>query len=166
MATPWRSGVILAAALTLCCARSQPELQHACDSPEALAQAVLDALARNDRSSLEALALSEDEFHEVVWPELPAARRERNLPWDYVWAELRQKSGASLRGTLARHGGRQYHLIDVKSLGETSQYATFGVRRATQLAVRDADGQRHEIQIFGSMLMRRGRYKVFSYVVD
>ncbi len=57
--------------------------------------------------ALRDLALNEIEFREQVWPELPAARPERNLPFSYVWGDLRQKSDANLERTLARHGGRR-----------------------------------------------------------
>ena len=77
-----------------------PPLANTSASPEALAAAVLDALARGDRARLDALALTEQEFRDHVWPDLPAARPERNLPFSYVWGDLHQKSNLSLAQTL------------------------------------------------------------------
>jgi hypothetical protein len=158
-------------ALTLCVAvacscASRLELDNALDTPEALARALLDALAENDRASLERLTLSEDEFRGLVWPELPAARPERNLPADYVWTDLHQKSRAALGRLLVRHGGRRYQLESVTFRGESTVYATVQVKRESELFVRDAAGTVHSLRAFGSMVNRRGRYKVFSYVVD
>src|SRR5687767_7704130 len=77
---------------------------------DALAREVLTALARQDSSRLEALALNEEEFRRHVWPALPAARPERNLPFSYVWGDLRQKGEMRLRATLGAHSGRRYEL--------------------------------------------------------
>jgi hypothetical protein len=75
--------------------------------------------------------------------------------------------GLRLEGSpLHEHGGRSYQLVDVTYLGETTKYATFEVRRATQLGVRNQEGARRDLRLFGSTLIVRGRYKVFSYVVD
>ena len=150
---------------TLACGAPRP-FDHTCDSAEALASAVLDGLARRDRTALERLALSEDEFRALVWPELPAARPERNLPWDYVWQDLQQKSRASLRRTLAVHGGRQYELVSVRHLGETSAYGAYQIRRDAEVTVRDAEGRTQQLRLFGSTLHQGGRVKLFSYVVD
>jgi hypothetical protein len=158
--------LLLATSILAACSAASPQLRHTFDSEEALATAVLAGIARNDHAALEALALSEAEFRQAIWPELPAARPERNMPLDYVWQDLGQKSRASLGSTLARHGGRRYELVEVKTLGESTTYETFAVRRDTELTVRTEDGQRRDVRLFGSMVVRAGRYKIFSYVVD
>jgi hypothetical protein len=117
-------------------------------------------------SALHDLVLSEQEFRDHVWPELPAARPERNLPFSYVWGDLRQKSESSLAVTLAEHGGQHYDLVSVRSLGETTTYQTYFVHRTTALRVRAKSGAEIELRIFGSMLEKGGEFKVFSYVVD
>jgi hypothetical protein len=135
-------------------------------SVEGLASAVLEALAARDVSQLERLALSQAEFRTLVWPSLPAARPERNLTWDYVWRDLRQKSRSSAAVLLSQHGGRRYTLLRVSHLGDTSTYGAFEVRRATQLSVRTETGQPVALRLFGSTISRNGRTKLFSYVVD
>ena len=130
-----------------------------------LAQAVVDAVARNDRAALEQLALSEREFRDHVWPELPAARPERNLPFSYVWSDLRQKSEASLSKTLAEHGGRRYALLGVEFDGVTD-YGTYRVHREAAFRVRDTAGQEMTLRLCGSLIEQSGAWKVFSYVVD
>jgi hypothetical protein len=142
-----------------------PPLQNTRSSARAMASAVLDALSRNDRPALEALALNDAEFRAHVWPELPASRPERNLPYSYVWGDLHQKSQLGLAETLAAHGGRRYELIDVRFGGET-KYPSYVVHRAATMRVRDASGGDREIRVSGSMIEKQGGWKVFSYVVD
>jgi hypothetical protein len=125
----------------------------------------MEALASRDRDRLEALALSEQEFRDRVWPELPAARPERNLPFSFVWGDLRQKSLAALSQTLQEHGGRRYH-VDRVSFASATRFPSFTIHREATVHVRDASETARELRVCGSMLEQQGRWKVFSYVVD
>jgi hypothetical protein len=155
--------VALLGALMAC---GPPPLHDAHPGPEAIAHALLDALARNDEAALRRLAIDEAEFRAHVWPSLPAARPERNLPFSYVWGDLRQKSEAGLRRTLATHGGRRYQFERVL-LGKAADYPTFRVHDDTRLLVGGGASEPVEIRVCGSLLERPGQgWKVFSYVVD
>ena len=142
-----------------------PPLANAHDTPEALARAVLAAIAAGDRQGLESLALSEAEFRGHVWPSLPAAREERNLPFSYVWGDLRQKSSQSLSRILAGHGRTPYQLVDVTFEGETD-YGPYTVHREATFVVRTPGGATEPVRLCGSMIEKDGDWKVFSYVVD
>lgn len=131
----------------------------------AVARDVLAAFAAGDRPALEALTLSEQEFRDHVWPDLPAARPERRLPFAYVWGDLKQKSDAGLGASLARLRGRRFTLVDVRVGGET-RYGRSRVHRESVLVVRNGDGGTEELDVFGSLIEQGGRWKVFSYVVD
>jgi hypothetical protein len=136
------------------------------ESAEALARAVLEALGRKDRTALEALALNEREFRDHVWPDLPAARPERNLPFSYVWGELRQKSALVLSDTLATHGGTRYELLSVRFARQTT-YPGFVVHHEATFRVRKPGGDADvDVNVCGSMLVKDGGWKVFSYVAN
>lgn len=157
---------LCALCLVVSCGRSAPLLSNAYPTAESLAEAVLDAVERRDLEALRALALNEREFREHVWPELPAARPERNLPFSYVWGDLRQKSDQTLSNTLGRYGGRRYTLVSVRFGGEATRYPTYTVHRDTVLKVRHQGGDESDLRLFGSSLEKDGVWKVFSYVVD
>jgi hypothetical protein len=144
---------------------STPPLVNTQHSAQAVASSMLDALARRDRAALEARAVNEDEFGDAVWPSLPAARPERNLPLSYVWGDLHQKSTASLTRTLDRYGGRRYELLGV-DFADRTDYGAYRLHREASLRVRDAAGDMMTIRVCGSMIERDGGWKVFSYVVD
>ena len=150
--------------LSVSCTRAP--LPNACDSPEALSRAVLAAIERRDADTLRTLALSKEEFTEHVWPDLPAARPERNLNASFVWGDLNQKSNIMLRGTLAAHAGTKYELVRITFLGETTQYDSYRVHRESELTVKDLNGSDRHLRLFGSVIEKDGRYKVFSYVID
>ena len=141
-------------------------LGYTFESPEAVAEAVLDALAADDGPALLALALTEMEFRTFVWPELPSSRPERGLPFEYAWGDLHQKSTNELRRLVAGAGGRRYELLDMTFDGESTPYETFTVHRESRLKVRDPEGIERDVRLFGSVLQRGGEYKLFSYVVD
>ncbi len=131
-----------------------------------MARAVVRGFAEKDLEALRELALTEAEFTDLVWPKLPASRPERNLPLDYVWKDLAGKSDANLRARLAGWEDRGFVLVSVTFTGEVTDYGTFKVHRDSQLELRDHNGQEQSGRLFGSMIEHRGRYKVFSYVVD
>lgn len=147
------------------CKPAPPSLQNTYPSSSDLAQALIRSLERNDRSRLEQMALDEREFRDHVWPQLPAARPERNLPFSYVWGDLRQKSASALSETLAAHRGKRYELLGVDFKSETS-HGTYRVYRDSTLRVRDSGGKELSLEVFGSMIEIDGAWKIFSYVVD
>ena len=158
-------GIVAALALAGCGA-PPPPLADTQPSSEALAAAVLDALAAGDRDRLAALAVDGQEFRDVVWPELPSSRPERGVPVSYAWADLRQKSTNALGRLVDRWGGRRLTLLGVAYDGETTDYRSYRVHRETRLRVRDEDGRELEVHFYGSTLARGDEYKVFSFVVD
>ena len=162
----WALSLVLCALCLTGCASGPPPLSNSYPSSETLAAAVLEAVERKDANQLRALALNEQEFRDHVWPELPSARPERNLPFSYVWGDLRTKSAFALDQTLARHGGRRYALVSVRFDGDTTRYPSYVVYRETVLRVRDESGAVSELRLFGSSLEKDQTWKVFSYVVD
>ena len=145
---------------------SSTRLSNSYGSAEALSRAVLTAIEHRDADALRALALDREEFTEQVWPELPAARPERHLSSSFVWGDLNQKSDITLRETLAAHGGKKYEFVSVRFLGDTTLYNSYRVHRESELAVKDAAGTEMQLRMFGSVIEKSGRYKVFSYVID
>ena len=146
--------------------RSAAPLSHTFESADALARAVLDALARRDARILGQLALSESEFRDHVWPELPTSRPERNVPFEYAWGQMKQRSDGSLGATLARYGGRTLRFVDARFTGDTTSYQSFRVMRESEIVAADETGRELVLRLYGSALLKDGRYKVYSFIVD
>lgn len=136
------------------------------DSADALARSVLEALAQRDLPRLRALPLSEAEFRDHVWPELPASRPERNVPFDYAWGQMKQRSDGSMQQTVARYGGRRLALVRTRFTGDATQYESFKVMRESEIIAADETGRELVLRLYGSAVIKGGRYKMFSYVVD
>jgi hypothetical protein len=171
-----RAALALALAAVLataaCSAPAQPTrsaaapLTNTFDSPEALAQAVLSALANGDLDRLRSLALTESEFRDHVWPGLPASRPERNVPFDYAWGQMKQRSDGHLQNTFARYARRPLKLARAGFAGEATNYVTFSVMRESEIVATDDTGRDLVLRLYGSAMVKDGRYKLFSYVVD
>jgi hypothetical protein len=159
------AGLLATAALFASCAE-EVRLSNARESPEAVAAAVVAGLAARDAPGLRALALTEAEFRDIVWPRLPASRPERNLPWDYVWNDLRAKSDAHLGELVTRWEDRGEDVVAVTFRGESTDYGPFRVHRESVVSLRARDGDPRSTRLFGSVIEMQGRFKVFSYVVD
>ena len=147
-------------------ARVHAPLTSTFESAEAVAAAMLDALAASDPARLRVLALSETEFADAVWPALPSSRPEVNLPLEYAWGTLQQNSRASLAMTVREHGGKTYRLQRV-AMGTPTRYGAFIVHPDTSVVVREpGSGAERRLKLFGSLIEQEGRWKIFSYVVD
>jgi hypothetical protein len=157
--------VSAAALLAAACGSAPQPLANAQPSPEALARELLAAVSRGDEQRLRTLAIDEEEFREHIWPELPAARPERNLPLSYVWGDLRQKSESHLARLVRQHRGRQYELLGVEFEGPATNYGTYQVHRRAAFIVRGPEGQ-GTVRLCGSMLQMGGGWKVFSFVIE
>lgn len=154
------------AACTQPTAPSKTALANTFETPEALAQVVLNKLAARDTNGLKALALSEQEFRDHVWPELPTSRPERNVPFEYAWGQLKQRSEGALEGTISRYAGKPLKFVRTRYTGETTQYQSFAVMRESEIVAADEGGREVVLTLFGSAMLKDGRYKVFSFVVD
>jgi hypothetical protein len=167
----WRSGlpVALLAGILTCatgCGRS-PALEWGLESPQAVAEAVVAALDARDVRALERLAVNEQEFRQLVWPRQPAARPERNIPWEYAWRSLAARSRHQLKGRLSEWArGQRFTVVRLTFAGETTDYGAYRVHRRSAVTLRDTAGRLETSRVFGSLIEQGGRYRVFSYVVD
>jgi hypothetical protein len=162
------SFALLAGMLTVAtgCGRS-PALDWGLDSPRAVAEAVVAALDAGDVQALERLSVNEQEFRQVVWPRQPAARPERNIPWEYAWRSLAARSRHQLRGRLSEWAHAQrFTVVGVTFAGETTDYGAYRVHRQSVVTLRDTAGRVETTRVFGSLIEQGGRYRVFSYVVE
>jgi hypothetical protein len=145
----------------------EPTLSSTFESPEALARAVLEAFATQDVETLKGLPLSKEEFRLYVWPMLPASNPERGVPFEYAWGDLSQKSRSAVASSYARYKGRKLELLSLTFQDGETDYGELKVHRKSELRVRDAgSGEELRLELFGSILEWKGKYKLFSYVTD
>jgi len=140
-------------------------LAFAASSEEELARNVIAAIEAGDQKSLEAARITEGEFRDYVWPELPASKVP-NVTAEFAWSQANLKNYSGMGRVLDRNRGQHYEFVSMRYLGGDTVYPTYTVHNKAIVTVRDHSGDVRELRLFGSVLELDGQYKLFSYVAD
>ncbi len=132
-------------------------------TPDALAQAFLQAVEKKDRKGLHALLVSEREFTDWLWPEFPASDPAMNVPRDFAWSNLAVKSDKGLRRILRDIGGQKLTLASVYFNEAEEQFRSFVVQGGATMDVVDEQGSTATLDLVGSFVRLNGTYKFMSY---
>jgi hypothetical protein len=137
-------------------------------SREELFEALEAAITSGDVEALRALAVSREEFRDLVWPTLPiASRPNSNFTWDFVWYQHELRHEASLRRLATDFGGQSFEIVEMRARGETTDHGGFHIHRENFVEVVRPDGTREKLQLFGSLIETDdGRYKIYSFICD
>lgn len=157
----------MAAAVGAACsdltARSSP-LTHARESPEALAQAALDALEARDDSALAALKITRTEYETLLWPELPDRE---HMPFEFVWSINHANSRKARRNLLSDFGGRGLELVEVELGEEVETYESFTLYLDARMTVRrGSDGEEGTIPLMDALVEMNGTWKFMNFRDD
>jgi hypothetical protein len=147
-------------------AAAERPLEAAASSREELVRRFLDLVAGNDIDEVRKLAVNEDEFRTLIYPELPAADPRWNTSAEFVWNLFYLRNESSLRSMMAAIGGRRLTLEEIRFTGGTTEYATYRVHRESLLVLRDEEGKPQTVRLFGSVLELDGQFKIFSFNHD
>jgi len=154
------SVLLLVASLAGC--REQSGLTGTHGSPEALAQAVLDALAERDRSALEALIVTRAEHQDLLWDQLPESG---NTPLEFVWQLNNDNSREARKSALTEYGGERLELVDLRFTETPEIYSTFTLHFGARMSVRrSSDGVEGMLPLMGVVVEHQGHWKVLNFV--
>lgn len=139
-------------------------LENAAASLRGLAELALAAVEARDAPALDALRVTESEYKEIFFPELPEASQQGAAPVDFQWHLLNLKSVKGLGDVIDELGGQRFELEDVIATGGVEEFKTFRAHRKVELKVRRAsDGAELQVRLFGSVVERGGELKIFSF---
>ena len=139
-------------------------LTNSCASVEDVGKKILEALHSKDMTSLEALAITEEEYRMYLWPHSPVyGIKEWQDHYDFVWKQHQTRSTYSLRQTLSKYGGKKFSLVRVLFSGETTDHSIYHAHRDTRLIVINDEGKEMELKLFGSIMEMDGQFKIISY---
>jgi hypothetical protein len=136
------------------------------DSEEELFQEILNRIEKGDVHHCWELHVRAQEYKDFIWPEVPASNPRNNIPVDFAWGMHGQKSWNSLFTTLREYNGKNLKFSRVNYDKENFEYESFRVIPVRFIYARDESGKEHELQLLGSILVRDGKYKVFSFKTD
>ena len=137
-------------------------------SREELFDALEAAIESGDVDVMRSLAVSREEFRDLVWPTLDLAQLPKsNFTWEFVWSQHQLKHEKCLLRTSHDFAGRRFEIVGIEFNGRTTDHGAFKIHRESEVEVVYPDGSREELAIFGSLLETTdGRYKIYSFIND
>ncbi len=133
------------------------------DSLDQLGLAVVDALNRKDIAQLNRLRVQRQEYLAWIWPAFPASRPPSNFPGEFAWSNLNTKCNIGMRKWMNRYGGQHLQFVSIRFDQPQENYDGFHLLRGTVLTLQNAAGEKQELEILGSVVVKNGRYKLLSY---
>ena len=133
------------------------------DSPSQLGLAVVDALNRKDIEQLDRLRVQREAYLDWIWSAFPASRPPNNFPGDFAWSNLNKKCNTGMKKWISHFGGHNLKFVDIRFDGSPETYDGFQLLRGTVLTLQNVAGEKRELGILGSVVVKNGRYKLLSY---
>ena len=137
--------------------------KNSLDSPDQLGLAVVDALNRKDIESLNGLRVQREAFIDWIWPAFPASRPPSNFPGDFAWSNMNKKCNTGMKKWIARYGGHNLKFVGIRFERPSETYRGFQLLRGTVLTLKNIAGEKRELKILGSVVVKNRRYKLLSY---
>ena len=141
----------------------KPIWKNSLDSPDQLGLAVIDALNRKDIEHLNRLRVQREEFLDWIWLEFPESRPPSNFPGDFAWSNLNKKCNIGMKKWIDRYGGQNLKFVDIRFDRPSETYDGFQLLRGTVLTLQNAVGEKQDLKILGSVIIKNNRYKLLSY---
>ena len=132
-------------------------------SPDQLGLAVVDALNRKDIQQLNRLRVQREEFLDWVWPAFPASRPPSNFPGDFAWSNMNKRCNIGMKKWVARYGGHNLKFVCIRFERPSETYHKFQLLRGTVLTLQNTAGEKRDLKILGSVVVKKNRYKLLSY---
>jgi hypothetical protein len=133
-----------------------------------LSRALESAVVSGDADLMRQIAVTEEEFRDLVWPTLDIAKLPNsNFTWEFVWSQHQLQHEKCLMRTSHDLAGSEIDIVDIMFEGRTTDHGSFKIHRDSRVEVRRADGTKEEMALFGSLLETAdGRYKIYSFIND
>jgi hypothetical protein len=136
-------------------------LSNSFASPEALAEAVLQALEQEDREALLELIVTREEHQNLLWDQLPESS---HLPFDYARDLNERNSDKAITAALDDFGGNEFELISIEFKEDSEEYEAFTLHFGAVLTVRRvSDSVEGTLPILDVILEYGGRWKLMNY---
>ncbi len=145
-------------------ARAQSPLANTYQTPEALVEAVLEALKANDEEALRGFLISRHEYETVLWPEMPDGQY---TPFDFFWGMAFKGQKKGLSRLLTTYGGLDLELVSItmpEAENDLEVYDSFTYHKRVEVIVRRRDtGDEGKLPSFDVFLEHDGVWKLANY---
>ncbi|MGQ0720427.1 MAG: hypothetical protein ACT4PE_02510 [Candidatus Eiseniibacteriota bacterium] len=139
------------------------ELARSFDTPEALAEALLDAIERESLDMFEELRIDRAEFERFFWPEFPQSRPITNATAADAWLFHNGHCRDGVLEMLDGLSGRRLHLQGLRYREGVARYRNFNLYHGVVIEAATAEGDLVEIDEATVFAERNGRWKVYIF---
>lgn len=133
--------------------------ENSLDSPDQIGLAVVDALNRKDIEKLNELRIQREEYLSWIYPAFPKS----NFKPDFSWSNLNKNCNVGMKRWIDRLGGVNLSYVSIRFDGPTESYNGFHILRGTVLTLKNSVGEKRDLKILGSVVLKNNRYKLLSY---
>jgi hypothetical protein len=139
------------------------ELESSYDTPEELAQAILDQALYGDREGLKALLVTREEFSEIFWGEFPQSRPATNIQWTEAWGFHHAQCNEGLDNVLKEFTGLEVRVRYVEFREGLAQYKNFNLYKG--VVIHGTTDRGDAVAFSGAPVFaeRNGRWKVYMF---
>ncbi len=139
----------------------QARWQDSEPSKERLIKRALSAIEDRDALALKKIMITEQDFRNYIWPELPA--KKNNAPYDYIWSQMAMKSGLGIENIMNTLGGIKMTFRDCAFEDSMESYSGFTIYSGAIVRVEGQQDLERKLRVFGSIVERAGEFKILSY---
>ena len=133
--------------------------ENSLDSPDQIGLAVVDALNRKDIEKLNELRIQREEYISWIYPAFPKS----NFTPDFSWSNLNKNCNIGMKRWIDQLGGFNLSYDSIGFNGPTESYDGFDILRGTILTLKNSVGEKRDLKILGSVVVKNNRYKLLSY---
>jgi len=122
-------------------------------------------LELDQRDSLLALCVGEDDFRDILWREFPQSRPVTGLQWQDGWTILHARLRSGCLEAAGNFGGQPYEFVRFERLARPDslfKYRNFTLHNGLIMVVRSPAGQIERWNWLRSVAERRGAFKIYS----
>ena len=102
------------------------------------------------------MRVQQKEYVSWIYPAFPKS----NFPADFAWSNLNKKCNVGMKRWIVRYGGNNLSFVNIRFDKPTESYDGFQLFRGTVLTLQNSAGQKGELKILDSVVMKGNRYKL------
>lgn len=139
-----------------------PPLPGSAPSLSVLGEGIVAGFVKGDTARLRGYHLSLEEYRDVVWPRLGIDPR-LGPTFEFSWHDNQFRGERARRRYLERMKGLSLRARETRCDGPPDQYEGMEVLRDCKVVLVDDKGAEEEMQLFRSVVVMGGGYKVIRY---
>lgn len=126
-----------------------------------LLENVVTAIDVADAKTVQKATVTQADFMNILWPEMPQSRPAAQVPGAEAWDFLYNRNMAAFNRHMGDFHNSGLHLVSFK-VGHVDEYTNYRLHQDVIIQAETADHQPVEMDVVRTVVERNGRFKVYS----